>query len=332
MKKIFTCLLILFLFSSIDLSQMNRSKYIKAAGSGSWIFVDRKVLDKPQDAPPFSSEISGIDGKKAIKSKYEYRDMKEYAVIEWGWTVPPKELFPGDNFEMVLTGRIKEWKTTHFFSGTMYARIQKFGVCPCEYGTDLGFIGIDYYGGDEVGALKTIKKNGAIPNFGEMESKTNKRFQISIKLTQNGADYQWIYIYQWKEAFSNKKIEIEFKIGSKIAKVNGVSKGLDTAPFIGNGRTFVPFRFLGESFGAKVGYKTNPISKLVETVQYSLSDVDILLYINKKEALVNNKKIQLDAPPMIKNNRVMVPVRFVSENLKAEVDWNSATQTILIRK
>jgi len=332
MKRIFLCFLILSIFVSVNLFRKYIIRNVEAAVNGSWVFVDKKMIVKSLDSAPFSSEISGIDGKRILKSKYEYQNMKEYAVIEWGWTVPLKEIFPGSTFEMALTGRIKEWKTTHFFSGTMYARIQKFGVCPCEAGTDLGFIGIDYYSGDEVGRLKTIKKSGIIPNFGELDSKTTNRFQISIKLTQNGADYQWIYVYQWKETANSQKIKIELKVGSKIALVNGISKSLDSAPFITNNRTFVPFRFLGESFGAKVGFTTNPSSKLVETVLYSLNNLSILLYINKQEALVNNKKIQLDTPPIIKNNRVMVPVRFVSENLMAEVDWNPTTQTIKIRK
>jgi ribosomal protein S19 len=43
-------------------------------------------------------------------------------------------------------------------------------------------------------------------------------------------------------------------IGSKNVKVNGVPCTTDVAPYIKNGRTFVPVRFISESIGAKVEY------------------------------------------------------------------------------
>ena len=47
---------------------------------------------------------------------------------------------------------------------------------------------------------------------------------------------------------------IELEIGSKTAKINGESCTLDVPPQIVNGRTMVPFRFIGEAFGAEVDY------------------------------------------------------------------------------
>jgi hypothetical protein len=45
---------------------------------------------------------------------------------------------------------------------------------------------------------------------------------------------------------------IEVIIGSTIAVVNGEKKNLDVPPKLVNGRTFVPLRFISESFGASV--------------------------------------------------------------------------------
>lgn len=322
---IFTCTSLVNIYMKPTIS--------KAVSKGTWVYVDKKLIEIPQTRAPFSTEIAGEEGNKIMTAKFENQGVKEIAVIQWGWTVPPKKLNPGDNFEMVMTGLIKEWKTTHFFSGSMYARIQRFGATCCDVGgPDLGFIRMDHDSGDAIGVQKTVKKSGVVPNFGELESNTTNRIQILVKLMQNSADYQWIYIYEWKETSSTSKIEIELKIGNKTAFVNGSMKTLDSPPFIENGRTFVPFRFLGESFGAAISYTTNPTTKLVESVQYKLNELNILLYINKKDAWVNYKKVILDAPPMLKNSRVMVPVRFVSENLSAVVNWNPALQAITIRK
>jgi hypothetical protein len=46
--------------------------------------------------------------------------------------------------------------------------------------------------------------------------------------------------------------KIKMQIGKKTAIVNGVEIALDVAPFIVNGRTLVPIRFISEAFGAEV--------------------------------------------------------------------------------
>jgi phosphate transport system substrate-binding protein len=55
--------------------------------------------------------------------------------------------------------------------------------------------------------------------------------------------------------------QIELTIGSKNAKVNGQAKTLDVSAKTVNGRVFVPLRFIGEAFGAKIDFnkKTNNI-------------------------------------------------------------------------
>lgn len=47
---------------------------------------------------------------------------------------------------------------------------------------------------------------------------------------------------------------------------------------------------------------------------------------------VNGKKIESDVPPQIINGRTMVPVRFVSEALGADVDWNAENRAVIITK
>ena len=56
--------------------------------------------------------------------------------------------------------------------------------------------------------------------------------------------------------------KIELYIGKPYAMVNGKQVKLDAPPFIQNGRTFVPLRFIGENLDATVGYdaKTQTIT------------------------------------------------------------------------
>ena len=48
------------------------------------------------------------------------------------------------------------------------------------------------------------------------------------------------------------------------------------------------------------------------------------------EGLVNGSVKPLDAAPMIRNSRTMLPVRFVAENLGATVGWDGATSTVTV--
>ena len=54
------------------------------------------------------------------------------------------------------------------------------------------------------------------------------------------------------------------------------------------------------------------------------------MQIGNKTAYVDGVPVSLDVPPQIINGRTMVPIRFVSENLGAEVNWDQDTKTVTI--
>ena len=61
----------------------------------------------------------------------------------------------------------------------------------------------------------------------------------------------------------------------------------------------------------------------------------VALYIGSSQAIVNNKEKQVDSTnakvkPYIKNDRTMVPVRFISENLGAQVEWDAQSSKVTV--
>lgn len=124
---------------------------------------------------------------------------------------------------------------------------------------------------------------------------------------------------------SVKKETITLRIGSKTAFVGENEVQLDAAPYLHNGTTMLPFAFIGEALGAKVGWVGE-----TKTVSFESGQNRIELQIGSKAALVNGTIVELDAPPVIKSNRTLVPLRFVSENLGAKVEWVKETKTIKI--
>lgn len=55
-------------------------------------------------------------------------------------------------------------------------------------------------------------------------------------------------------SITKDKIVILFEIGSKIMLKNSVSTSMDVAPFIQNGRTYLPVKYFAEAVDCKVGY------------------------------------------------------------------------------
>ncbi|NLY43188.1 MAG: copper amine oxidase [Clostridiaceae bacterium] len=64
-------------------------------------------------------------------------------------------------------------------------------------------------------------------------------------------------------------------------------------------------------------------------------DNAIVLYVGSPKAYVNNEPRQIDVSnpevcPIIKNNRTLVPVRFIAESLGASVTWDGSTSTVQV--
>ncbi|MCL1905545.1 MAG: stalk domain-containing protein [Clostridiales bacterium] len=107
--------------------------------------------------------------------------------------------------------------------------------------------------------------------------------------------------------------------------VNGEPLITDVPPLIEEGRTLVPVRAIAESLGAYVGW--DPAARRVEI---SLNDDVLLLVIDSTTAHVNGEPAQLDVPARILDSRTLVPARFISESLHAEVGWDAVTRTVTI--
>jgi len=57
----------------------------------------------------------------------------------------------------------------------------------------------------------------------------------------------------------------------------------------------------------------------------------VKMTIDSLTAFVNGTAKTLDAAPIIRNSRTMLPVRFVAENLGATVGWDDATKTVSVK-
>lgn len=98
--------------------------------------------------------------------------------------------------------------------------------------------------------------------------------------------------------------------------INGIYQTYDQPPVIENNRTLVPLRGVFESLGATV--KWDPANREITAEKGKQA---IWLKIGSKTTKVNGTMKDIDVPAKIINGRTMVPLRFVSEALGADVKW-----------
>ncbi len=100
----------------------------------------------------------------------------------------------------------------------------------------------------------------------------------------------------------------------------------DQKPYIDkNSRTLVPIRFIAEEMGAEVGWDG---SKQLVTIDKGNTLIELL--IGEKRATVNGSVKTFDTSAVLYNSRTMVPLRFISETLGTEVDWDGSARVVYI--
>ncbi|SFG15199.1 Copper amine oxidase N-terminal domain-containing protein [Desulfotomaculum arcticum] len=104
--------------------------------------------------------------------------------------------------------------------------------------------------------------------------------------------------------------------------LNGKEMNFTTPPTNYNGRMLVPLRDIFEALGANIEW--NDSSRTV-TAQ---KDSNQIILVVGGQATKNGKSVDLDVPARIINNKVMVPLRFISESFNIDVGWDNNTQTI----
>ena len=87
----------------------------------------------------------------------------------------------------------------------------------------------------------------------------------------------------------------------------------------------LPIRFIAEALGATVLWDGEK-----GLVTISSEGLKLEITIGKDTALVNGEEVALDSPAFIENDRTYTPIRFISENLGATVDWDDATKKVTI--
>jgi hypothetical protein len=141
-------------------------------------------------------------------------------------------------------------------------------------------------------------------------------------------------------AYADEKIAVKtqdeikvvvFKIGDtnyyledKESNIQTVT--MDVAPYIKNGRTLIPARFLGNALGvsdANIGWDGKTRTATLQGKK------KLTLVIGNLTMTSDGVKTQMDVAPEIKSGRTMLLARYVAEGLGYEVGWDAANQVVI---
>jgi uncharacterized protein YvpB len=107
--------------------------------------------------------------------------------------------------------------------------------------------------------------------------------------------------------------------------LNGREQSYDQPPINDGGRVLVPFRGIVEGMGGQVSW-----DEATRTVTATKGEQRVVLPVGSQQAQVNGNSVQLDVPAKIVGGRTMIPVRFVSEALGADVKWEGVLSRVVI--
>ncbi len=134
-----------------------------------------------------------------------------------------------------------------------------------------------------------------------------------------------------------KKVETEviLTIGSNNLdnRINGVDsfKGMDVAPYIKNGRTMLPIRYVAEALGMSVSWDAKTRTVIIGDMFYT---VEIPVDTNK--IIVNGDVFTSDVKPEIVHGRTMMPVANIARALGLkdgkDIIWDASMRQVIIKR
>jgi len=108
--------------------------------------------------------------------------------------------------------------------------------------------------------------------------------------------------------------------------INGTRVNVGSvSPINEGGRVLVPLRGVLEALGATVGFNNS-----TSTVTAQRGTTDIQLRLGSRQAYVDGQLRTLDVPARTIDGRTVVPLRFMSEALGAQVQWNASQNAVYI--
>ncbi len=117
----------------------------------------------------------------------------------------------------------------------------------------------------------------------------------------------------------------KFVVTNATIILNGEKQNFSVPTISYQDRTLVPMRELFEKLGTEVIWNGEN-----QSITAITSTKEIVMAINNQFVLSRGVHLVIDVPPMLYNDRTVVPLRFVCEQLHLNVEWDGSTNTITL--
>lgn len=107
--------------------------------------------------------------------------------------------------------------------------------------------------------------------------------------------------------------------------VDGRVIGLERDPVIIGGRMVVPARTVFQALGVKTDWYPS-----YEVIEMTKGDASVTMSLGSTVAYVNRTIKYMEAPPVLVNGTVMVPIRFIAETFHSRIGWDGENRVAFI--
>ena len=129
--------------------------------------------------------------------------------------------------------------------------------------------------------------------------------------------------------------EVIFVIGSNNmdTKINGADsfKGMDAAPYIKNGRTMLPIRYIAEALGMSVSWDAKTRTVIIGDLFYTVE-----IPVDTNIIKVNGEVFTSDVKPEIVHGRTMMPIANIARALGLkdgkDIIWDASKRQVIIKR
>jgi len=141
------------------------------------------------------------------------------------------------------------------------------------------------------------------------------------------------YYYSTEDKKKSKHTAV-FSLDSDKINIDGSFVNIDDideAPYISGGRTMFPLRLISEVikvFENEVSVSWNSVDK---NAVVTYKDKDIIFTAEKDTYTINGEIRKMSGgTPEIKNNRIFIPIREISDTMNLDMSWNALNKEITI--
>ncbi|GGA03306.1 hypothetical protein GCM10008018_56590 [Paenibacillus marchantiophytorum] len=289
------------------------------------------------DAGSFSEGLARVQ----LNGKYGYIDKKGEAVIPYQYTKATD--FAGGLAAISIDNK---WgyidKEENQIIKVQYEDATPFseGLAAVQTGGKYGYIdstgktvispNFEYAGAFKAGyaPVKVLGKWGFIDPKGTVvvSPKYEYAYEVAGTLFQVKDAGKTLYLDQKgnpvKPLNDNGKEINLVAVAGKVIEVNGSILDLDVPPVLVEGSTLVPLRSILESLGLHLEWNSE-----TKTIKATKDGTNMVLQVDNPVATVNGKSVTLAVSPKIINGATLVPIRFISESVGAQVDYDSYQPT-----